>query len=231
MFASHRVIGLALVVSSLAVLGRAAVAGEGPAQYVIHVSVDGLAPAYLEALLDEGAVPGFKRLQTEGVWTHNARTDFDYLRRTEGDVHVVEGDGRLQLREARRGTYGLVVLDAFSSDAIPAHLLTEEAVGEYRRVLRPHGLLAFHVTNRHLDLVPVLAAEAQRLGMTAVVRRDLSAAPPASVSTWVVLARAPADLDRLRTRPGWVAAEPRSDVRAWTDDYSSLVEVLDVGWD
>jgi len=160
-----------------------------------------------------------------------ARTDFDYLRRTEGDVHVVEGDGRLQLREARRGTYGLVVLDAFSSDAIPAHLLTEEAVGEYRRVLRPHGLLAFHVTNRHLDLVPVLAAEAQRLGMTAVVRRDLSAAPPASVSTWVVLARAPADLDRLRTRPGWVAAEPRSDVRAWTDDYSSLVEVLDVGWD
>jgi SAM-dependent methyltransferase len=160
-----------------------------------------------------------------------ARTDFDFLRDSDGEVRVVEGDGRLQLREAGRGTYGLVVLDAFSSDAIPAHLLTEEAVGEYRRVLRPHGLLAFHVTNRHLDLVPVLAAEAQRLGMTAVVRRDLSAAPPASVSTWVVLARSPGDLERLRTRPGWVEAQPRSDVRAWTDDYSSLVEVLDVGWE
>jgi SAM-dependent methyltransferase len=160
-----------------------------------------------------------------------ARTDFDFLRDSDGEVRVVEGDGRLQLREAGRGTYGLVVLDAFSSDAIPAHLLTEEAVGEYRRVLRPHGLLAFHVTNRHLDLVPVLAAEAQRLGMTAVVRRDLAAAPPASVSTWVVLARAPGDLERLRTRPGWVEAQPRSDVRAWTDDYSSLVEVLDVGWE
>lgn len=159
-----------------------------------------------------------------------ARTDFDYLRRSEGDVHVVEGDGRLQLREARKGSYGLVVLDAFSSDAIPAHLLTEEAVGEYRRVLRPHGLLAFHVTNRHLDLVPVLAAEARKLGMTAVVRRDLSSAAPASVSTWVVLARAPGDLERLRSRPGWTEAQPRPDVRAWTDDYSSLVEVLDVGW-
>jgi hypothetical protein len=51
------------------------------------------------------------------------------------------------------------------------------------------------------------------------------------VSTWVVLARSPGDLERLRTLPGWVEAEPRSDVRAWTDDYSSLVEVLDVGWE
>jgi SAM-dependent methyltransferase len=193
-----------------------------------RVAFVGMGVGTLAAYGEPGRRADFYEIDPEVV--EIARTDFDYLRRSAGDVHVVEGDGRLQLREARRGTYGLVVLDAFSSDAIPAHLLTEEAVAEYRRVLRPHGLLAFHVTNRHLDLVPVLAAEARRLGMTAVVRRDLRSAPPASVSTWVVLARAPGDLERLRTRPGWVDAEPRADVRAWTDDYSSLVEVLDVGW-
>ncbi len=122
------------------------------------------------------------------------------------------------------------MLDAFSSDAIPAHLLTEEAVREYRRVLAPDGLLAFHVTNRHLSLVPVLAAQARELGMVARVRTDDTASLPASVSTWVVLARERADLDRLMTRPGWEPARTEPDVRAWTDDYSSLVQVLDVGW-
>ena len=159
-----------------------------------------------------------------------ARTDFDYLRRSKADIHVTVGDGRLGLRDAPARTYGLVVLDAFSSDAIPAHLLTEDAVREYRRVLRPGGLLAVHVTNRHLDLVPVVAAEARDLGMAALVRVDQAATAPASVSTWVVLARDPADLEPLRALGMWVPAQPRDGVRAWTDDYSSLVEVLDVGW-
>jgi SAM-dependent methyltransferase len=159
-----------------------------------------------------------------------ARTDFDYVRRSAADIHVVEGDGRLGLRDAPARAYGLVVLDAFSSDAIPAHLLTEDAVREYRRVLRPGGLLAVHVTNRHLDLVPVVAAEARGLGMAALVRKDQAVTAPASVSTWVVLARDEADLEPLRALGMWVPAQPRDGVRAWTDDYSSLVEVLDVGW-
>ena len=131
----------------------------------------------------------------------------------------------------RPRTYGLVVLDAFSSDAIPAHLLTEEAVREYRRVLRPGGLLAVHVTNRHLDLVPVVAAEARDLGMAALVRVDQAATAPASVSTWVVLARDPADLEPLQALagcgcpPGRATACGRgpTTTRRWC-------EVLDVGW-
>lgn len=156
-----------------------------------------------------------------------ARSYFGFLRRSEADVHVVVGDGRLSLERAPDSAYGVIVLDAFSSDAIPAHLLTEEAVRTYRSKLVPGGLLAFHVTNRHLDLTPVLAAEARELGMTAVVREDNSAEAEGSISTWVVLARRDADLDRLRTRPGWEPAVP-GDTRGWTDDYSSLVDVLDV---
>jgi SAM-dependent methyltransferase len=157
-----------------------------------------------------------------------ARTSFDFLDRSEADVRVVVGDGRLSLERVREGAYGLVVLDAFSSDAIPAHLLTEEAVRTYERRLAPGGLLAFHVTNRHLSLAPVLAAQAADLGMTALVRTDSAVVPPASVSTWVVLARDEVDLARLRARPGWEDV-PVDGTRAWTDDYSSLVQVLDVG--
>jgi spermidine synthase len=157
-----------------------------------------------------------------------ARSEFGYVDRSAADVRVVLGDGRLSLQRAAAGTYGLVVLDAFSSDAIPAHLLTSEAMRTYRRALAPGGLLAVHVTNRHLRLTPVVAAQARVLGMVAVARRDDVADPPAAVSTWVVLARSPADLARLRTRPGWQRV--RGDgTRAWTDDYSSLVQVLDVG--
>jgi len=157
-----------------------------------------------------------------------ARSSFGFLRRSEADVRVVVGDGRLALGRAPGSAYGLIVVDAFSSDAIPAHLLTEEAVRGYRSKLAPGGLLAVHVTNRHLDLVPVLAAQARRVGLAAVVRSDDDADPPASISTWVVLARRDADLDRLRTRPDWEPAVP-GDIRAWTDDYSSLLQVLDVG--
>ncbi|MCY7374145.1 MAG: fused MFS/spermidine synthase [Spirochaetaceae bacterium] len=157
-----------------------------------------------------------------------ARSSFGFLRRSEADVRVVVGDGRLALGRAPDSAYGLIVVDAFSSDAIPAHLLTEEAVRGYRSKLAPGGLLAVHVTNRHLDLVPVLAAQARRLQMVAVVRNDDDAELPASISTWVVLARRDADLDRLRTRPDWDPAVA-GDTRAWTDDYSSLLEVLDIG--
>jgi hypothetical protein len=162
------------------------------------------------------------------------------------DVQVHMGDARLRMalpyrnyHEEQRDPgskpgggpeafYHMMVVDAFSSDAIPAHLLTEEALRSYRSKLAPGGLLAVHVTNRHLDLVPVVAAEADELGMAAVVREDGVAPDPASVSTWVVLAREQADLDRLLTRPGWEPAVA-GDTRGWTDDYSSLVQVLDLG--
>jgi len=159
-----------------------------------------------------------------------ARESFDYLRRSEADVRVVLGDARLSLARSARPAYGLVVLDAFTSDAIPAHLLTREAVRTYLSRLADGGVLVVHVSNRNLDLAPVLAVTGRDLGLTVVARHDGSARPPASPSTWVALARSPADLDPLLAREGWAPVRV-ADVRAWTDDYSSLVQVLDVGWD
>jgi SAM-dependent methyltransferase len=155
---------------------------------------------------------------------------FGFLADSEADIQVVLGDGRLGLERAPDSSYGLIVLDAFSSDAIPAHLLTEEAVAEYRRKLAPGGVLAVHITNRHLDLAPVLAAIADRLDLAAVRRDDPGGGEVTATSDWVVLAPDNATLEPLRVKRGWEELVGQSDVRAWTDDYSSLVEVLDVGW-
>lgn len=191
-----------------------------------RVALVGMGVGTLAAYGEQGQRMDFYEIDPAVV--RIARSEFGFLRESAAQVSVVVGDGRLSLERVPRSTYGLVVLDAFTSDAIPAHLLTEEAVRAYRATLVPAGLLAFHVTNRHLDLVPVLAAQAQALGMAAVVRRDGAAVFPGSSSTWVVLARRDADLDRLRERPGWEPAVAGS-TRAWTDDYSSLLEVLDAG--
>jgi hypothetical protein len=153
---------------------------------------------------------------------------FDFVERSEATVRVRLGDGRLTLAEAPARSYGFIAVDAFSSDAIPAHLLTTEALRTYRSRLARHGLLAIHVTNRHLELAPVVAAQARELDMAVVQRYDSSARSPAAVSHWLVLAREPADLELLRGMDGWEPV-PVDGTRAWTDDYSSLVEVLDVG--
>jgi hypothetical protein len=155
---------------------------------------------------------------------------FGFLRGSAADVRVVIGDGRLGLMGAPDAAYGLIVLDAFSSDAIPAHLLTEEAIAGYRRKLAPGGVLAVHITNRHLDLAPVLAAAADRLGLPAVRRLQIGSGELSATSEWVVLAADEASLRPLRAGDGWAELTREKGVRGWTDDYSSLVQVLDVGW-
>jgi hypothetical protein len=98
------------------------------------------------------------------------------------------------------------------------------------RALAPGGLLAVHITNRHLDLAPMLAAQVDELGLSGLRRRHSGLDELTATSDWVVLARRSEDLAALRTEAGWEELPPADGVRAWTDDYSSLVEVLDVGW-
>jgi hypothetical protein len=154
---------------------------------------------------------------------------FTYLRDTPARVDTVLGDARLALeRELRTGdaqAFDVFVIDAFSSDAIPIHLLTEEAFGIYRAHLRdPHGVIAVHISNRFLDLAPVLAGVAARFGLAyALIDTDRSATEWGS--TWVLLTR---DAGWLATPAIAAAAStqpPRRAVR-WTDDFSNLLSVL-----
>ena len=143
-------------------------------------------------------------------------------------INFVLGDGRLRLKEAPENYYSLIALDAFSSDAIPLHLLTREAVGVYLSKLANGGLLTFHISNRHLDLSPVLGSIARSYGLTALIMRDgeVSAESGKDASIWVVLARRPEDLKPLSVDPRWESLGAPDDFRVWTDDFSNIFSVL-----
>jgi spermidine synthase len=152
---------------------------------------------------------------------------FTYVDDAQGQVEFVIGDGRVMLDRSGE-VYDAVVLDAFSSDSIPTHLITREALGVYLDHLRPDGLLAIHISNRHLDLEPVIGRLATELGLStrskthdpsAVASRQGSAS-----STWVTLARADRVLDDLGEDPGWIRT--RADGPLWTDSYTSLLSVF-----
>ena len=152
---------------------------------------------------------------------------FTFLRDSRADVRIVVGDGRRTLAAAPDGASALVVIDAFSSDSIPVHLLTREALALYLEKLRPDGVVAFHVTNRHLELAPVVAQLARHLGLAALERRDAVAGglrDGRAPSRWVAVARTPAALEPLRRRGEWRV--PEASGRVWTDDYSNLLAVL-----
>lgn len=160
---------------------------------------------------------------------------FTYLRDCRArSWDVVLGDARLRLREAPEHNFGLIVLDAFSSDAIPMHLLTREALRLYRGKLAEGGLIAFHISNRYIGLAPVLGALARDAGLIARVRSDRNISPEQardgkSPSIWVVIAAREADLGALATDPRWGMARSRPDEAVWTDDFSNLVGHLIIG--
>ncbi len=154
---------------------------------------------------------------------------FTYLRDCDGRFDVVQGDARLSLERARTAEYGLLVADAFSSDAIPTHLLTREAVRLYRRKLRPDGVVAFHVSNRFLDLEPVLGEVARSERLACLTQNELRRPNPPrgkSPSHWVVMAARQVDLGPLAADPRWRQCRRTPGRDAWSDDFSSPVSAL-----
>ena len=146
---------------------------------------------------------------------------FTHLERTEGDVEILVGDGRILVEEST-DTFDLLIVDAFSSDAIPVHLLTLEAVEAYRA--RTDGPIAFHISNRYFDLEPVLGRIADDLGMDAWTRRyrpDTEARTTGAAATdWVLLTPTGS------ASPGSEWQVTRADGSLWTDDYSDLLGTL-----
>lgn len=156
---------------------------------------------------------------------------FTYIQDCRATLDFVLGDARLSLAAQPNAKFGLIVLDAFSSDAVPVHLLTTEAVNMYISKLRPGGLLAFHISNRYLDLQSVLAAVATDLSLVAVIREDFvddteSRATGHWTSTWVCMARNSEDLSPLEHDRNWLLLERQPKDPLWTDDYSSFVGIF-----
>jgi spermidine synthase len=152
---------------------------------------------------------------------------FSYLTKCPATVGVVLGDARLALA-ATNAVFDLLVLDAYSSDTVPVHLLTREALRVYLERLKPDGVLAFHISNRFLDLEPVVARLASDAGLACRMLSEKETPNPATstgklLSAWVVMSRDPSQIAPL---DGWRDLRHRADVGVWTDDYSSVFRVF-----
>lgn len=152
---------------------------------------------------------------------------FTFMSRCAPDATVVAGDARLTL-EASADRYDLIVLDAFSSDTIPAHLLTREALAGYLAKLSPCGVIVAHISNRHFDLAPVLANVAQSQGLVSFLREDDRADDFMTTFLFnarvVVMARAAGDIGSVAQQ--WTPLRPDPASALWTDDYSNIIGVM-----
>ncbi|MEP7276236.1 MAG: fused MFS/spermidine synthase [Betaproteobacteria bacterium] len=155
-----------------------------------------------------------------------ARDYFTYLGDSDATIETALGDARLSLEREPPQGFDLLAIDAFSSDAIPVHLITAEALDVYRRHMKPGGVIAFHVTNRFLDLVPVVKALADHAGLHAVWVRDEGEGALSSRSDWVLLSDAGTVLDATRVAEASSEFVEHPEWRLWTDDFNNLVQVL-----
>jgi hypothetical protein len=162
-----------------------------------------------------------------------ARTNsyFTFLNDCGEHCRVVLGDGRLSMIRARPGQYGLIVLDAFSSDAVPIHLITDEALSLYLSRLELGGALVFNISNRHVALAGILARLAQHHHLVAIEQLDLDKGgapwPPAkNESHWIVMARTRGDLGALADDARWIQPVQAPSTPLWTDDFSNILSVL-----
>jgi hypothetical protein len=154
---------------------------------------------------------------------------FTYVSVCAPDLPVVLGDARLTLATARE-RFDLIILDAFSSDTVPVHLLTREAIEGYLARLEDGGVIVLHLSNRYMELASVIAAAAAAQGLVVTFKDDdrpltvpLDYKANASVAA---LARRRADLGELPSRPGWHDSNPVPDIKIWTDDYSNVLGAI-----
>lgn len=207
-----------------------------PSLYGLHARIDvvGLGAGTLACYAQPGQRWRFYEIDPEVVRIARDRSKFTFLSRCLPNAPVEIGDARLSLTNAPARSADILVIDAFSSDAIPMHLMTREAIASYGRALSDDGLLLFHISNRYIDLKPVLSAAARADGWHAVYR---DYAPPKAEaryhggrSIWVAFTRSPATLQRLRSlaadERAWTALPEQPGFTAWTDDYGSIMPLL-----
>jgi spermidine synthase len=191
----------------------------------LRVGVVGLGAGTLAAYGRTGDVFRFYDINPNVV--ELARTEFTFLKDSPAKLEVALGDARLSLEREPPENFDVLALDAFSSDAIPVHLLTVEAFRTYLRHMKPGGILAVHISNRYLDLVPVVQQAARHLSLEVrQVENDDDDDKGVYRSDWMLLSASPAAFEGklLKEAADRIDAVPR--VKLWTDDYSDLYRIL-----
>ena len=159
---------------------------------------------------------------------------FTFLHDCYGKYNIVLGDGRLSIKKAPNHYYDIFVLDAFSSDSIPAHLITKEAIKLYLDKLAPNGVLAFHISNQYLNLEPILGNLASDAGLAAYIQFDSNISEPEKAlgkkpSKWVIMARRKEDLGILAHDERWKSLLYNPKYPLWSDDFSNILSIFNWG--
>lgn len=205
------------------------------------VAVVGLGTGTLACYKKPGQFWQFFEIDPVMIEIARTRKIFSFLERCAPEVPITLGDARLTLAKVPQSKFDVLALDAFSSDSIPLHLLTKEAFATYRRALKSDGILLVHISNRYIDLNPVVAAEAKANGWYAALRHDSPTEAMINkgdrASLWIALSSDKAKLAELTGKVAarkskyhdpdqWIQLDPPGKTRPWTDDYASVLPHL-----
>jgi hypothetical protein len=200
-------------------------------QRLSHIGVMGLGIGTLAAYAKPGQNWTFYEIDPSVEKLAQNPKYFTFLADAQAEFSIILGDARLSVQKVTNNYYDLLIMDAFSSDSIPTHLVTREAIQLYLTKLAKAGLLAINISNRHLNLEPVLGALANNLGLSTLrqlqwnisqAERELGKSP----SHWVLFARERGDFGELTNDSRWQAIAPKPYAPIWTDDFSNIFQVL-----
>jgi hypothetical protein len=206
-------------------IGRAIAAIRARKGGPLRVAAIGLGAGTLACQAKPGETWKFFEIDQTMVDTARNPKYFTYLSACMPDIKPVIGDARLTFAREPDATYDLIIVDAYSSDAIPIHLATKEAMAIYKAKLAPGGAVVMHVSNRHLELASVVVGIADANGMTSWVYNEDSGRDAEYIFTTnvVVSARKPADVGSLASDSYWQSMPPTPGEWVWTDDYSNVL--------
>ena len=189
-----------------------------------RVAVVGLGTGTLAAHGRPGDIYRFYEINPQVVQV--ARTQFTYISDSRAHVEIVLGDARLTMEREPPQNYDLIAIDAFSSDSIPVHLMTREAMAVYLKHLKPTGVIAFHVTNRFLNLAPVVKTIGDEHGLQSVLIDDEAEDSNLAKTDWVLVTRDSRFLAKREIASVTSAIATIPGLRVWTDDYNNLFRIL-----
>jgi hypothetical protein len=195
----------------------------------IRIAVVGLGTGTFACLTKPGDELSFYEIDRVVIGIATDPERFAYISRCAPDAKIIPGDARLTLAEAADAQYDVIVMDAFSSDAIPIHLLTKEAMAIYLKKLAPGGLVLMHISNRHMELASVVSNIAAANGAVAYLSDSDKGEDDDSYkfsSTVVAVGASEGDFGTLASSEDWVPAPPRPELRTWTDDYSNIIGAM-----
>jgi spermidine synthase len=195
----------------------------------IDVAVVGLGTGTLACQMKPGDQLTYYEIDPSVVRIAKDTKRFTFLSECAPDAKIVIGDARLTLADARDGQYDILIVDAFSSDAIPTHLLTREAMAIYKDKIRPDGLILMHISNKHMTLAPVVAGVAEANNLVSRANDSDEGYDDDNHifgSLVVAVARSDEDFGPLAKSDRWVEQEADEDEWVWTDDYSNVIGAI-----